>query len=393
MPMPKFFDSASDRRQAPRTKLVEIAYLGMGPENGGLVLDVSDGGLSFHSVAPVQPAQEIRFLLSLRGHSRIEGAGQVVWTNEMHTVCGLRFTSLSSGAREHLNNWTNQTRTPVAAREESTTQAPQERPALPDPGEFAPSTNAIPVFTIPAVSGSPLTFSESRSGWQKPALLWIMFAVLASTLSFAAYQVGVRVGKSQTTPMAHTATQSAQQENPQDLEIFPVPPPAASSNANAAPASRSGSHGGMTPEPNAAASAPNGMAPVPSPALATSTPSGALRNASKYEDATPAGARSTISGAKPSQSPDAGKSQFKAALAYLNGDNGRKNVPAAVHLLWAAIADGNPDAEVTLADLFATGDGIAKDCDQARVLLKAASKAGNSLAEERLQDLDTNGCQ
>ena len=85
----------------------------MGPENGGLVLDVSDGGLSFHAVAPVQRAETIHFLLSLRGHSRIEGAGEVVWTNEMRTVCGLRFTSLSSGAREHLNNWTNQSRLPA----------------------------------------------------------------------------------------------------------------------------------------------------------------------------------------------------------------------------------------------------------------------------------------
>jgi hypothetical protein len=45
---------AAERRQNPRTKLVEIAYIGMGPENGGLVLDVSEGGLSFHSVAPIQ---------------------------------------------------------------------------------------------------------------------------------------------------------------------------------------------------------------------------------------------------------------------------------------------------------------------------------------------------
>src|SRR5579863_4002932 len=105
-----------ERRQSPRTKLAEIAYIGMGPENGGLVLDVSDGGLSFQSVAPVQPAEKIHFLLSLHGHSRIEGAGVVVWTNEMRTVCGLRFTSLSGGARELLNSWTNQSLMPEAAR-------------------------------------------------------------------------------------------------------------------------------------------------------------------------------------------------------------------------------------------------------------------------------------
>src|ERR1700720_1314211 len=109
--MRAFSQTIPDRRQTPRTKLVEIAYIGMGPENGGLVLDVSDGGLSFHAVAPVQPAEKIKFLLSLRGHSRIEGAGEVVWTNPMGTVCGMKFTSLSVGALEYLNNWTNQSRT------------------------------------------------------------------------------------------------------------------------------------------------------------------------------------------------------------------------------------------------------------------------------------------
>src|ERR1700739_1306215 len=98
--MREFTATQADRGEAPRTKLVEIAYIGMGPENGGLVLDVSDGGLSFHAVAPVRQDETIHFLLSLRGHSRIEGVGEVVWTNEMKKVCGLRFTSLAAGARE-----------------------------------------------------------------------------------------------------------------------------------------------------------------------------------------------------------------------------------------------------------------------------------------------------
>ena len=117
-----------DRRQSPRTKLVEIAYIGMGPENGGLVLDVSDGGLSFHSVAPVRQAETIDFLLSSRGHNRIEGSGEVVWTNDMKTVCGLRFTSLSAGAREYLYNWTNQSRMAVAARKQGVSPAPPANP-------------------------------------------------------------------------------------------------------------------------------------------------------------------------------------------------------------------------------------------------------------------------
>src|SRR5271169_1973691 len=160
--------SRQDRRQTPRTKLVEIAYIGMGPENGGLVLDVSDGGLSFHSVAPVQPAETIHFLLSLRGHSRIEGAGEVVWTNEMKTVCGLRFTSLSSGAREHLNNWTNQSHMPVPAREKAESPALQATPQTEETPASLPSqseTSAGSLFAIPPADEVYLSEPTGRTPW------------------------------------------------------------------------------------------------------------------------------------------------------------------------------------------------------------------------------------
>ena len=152
----------ADRRQTPRTKLVEIAYIGMGPENGGLVLDVSDGGLSFHAVAPVKPAETIHFLLSLRGHSRIEGAGEVVWANELRTICGLRFTSLSAGAREHLNNWTTQSRMPAAARAKPVSSAPPAPPQTEEsPASLASqsATNSAPVFAI-ACSASAVSINK-----------------------------------------------------------------------------------------------------------------------------------------------------------------------------------------------------------------------------------------
>src|SRR5215469_5429157 len=139
----------------------------MGPENGGLVLDVSDGGLSFHSVAPVQTSESIQFLLSLRGHSRIEGSGVVVWTNEMKTVCGIKFTSLSSGAREHLNSWTNQSKFPPAPREKK----PMPRPVLQtsrEPISMSPAEKIVaPVFAISPTTNPPLTGPESRTIWQE----------------------------------------------------------------------------------------------------------------------------------------------------------------------------------------------------------------------------------
>jgi TPR repeat protein len=92
------------------------------------------------------------------------------------------------------------------------------------------------------------------------------------------------------------------------------------------------------------------------------------------------------------QAQDAGISELAAALATLNGNNGRRDSSKAVHLLWAALADGNSEAEVILAGLYLGGNGVAKNCEQGRVLLKAATKSGNAQAKLKLDELNANGC-
>ncbi len=58
-----------------------------------------------------------------------------------------------------------------------------------------------------------------------------------------------------------------------------------------------------------------------------------------------------------------------------------------------SVEKGNPAAEILLADLFARGDGVIKSCSQARVLLAAAIKHGDSEAIRKLSALDASGCQ
>jgi len=60
--------------------------------------------------------------------------------------------------------------------------------------------------------------------------------------------------------------------------------------------------------------------------------------------------------------------------------------------LWAAVQQGNSRAEVALADLYLRGDGVPKNCDQARVLLIAAAQKHNAEAVKRLQQLNEQGC-
>lgn len=61
--------------------------------------------------------------------------------------------------------------------------------------------------------------------------------------------------------------------------------------------------------------------------------------------------------------------------------------------LWKAVAKQNLTATLLLSDLYLLGDGVPKNCDQARVLLDAAAKKGVTAAAERLRNLQAFGCQ
>jgi TPR repeat protein len=60
--------------------------------------------------------------------------------------------------------------------------------------------------------------------------------------------------------------------------------------------------------------------------------------------------------------------------------------------LWSAVEKGNTAAEIDLAELFRTGRGVAKNCDQARILLSAAARKGSAEARKRAESLQRQGC-
>lgn len=64
------------------------------------------------------------------------------------------------------------------------------------------------------------------------------------------------------------------------------------------------------------------------------------------------------------------------------------NSAQAAALLWQSVKKENVGALMTLADLYQRGDGVQKNCMQARLLLTAASRRGSALATEKLRTLD-----
>jgi hypothetical protein len=89
---------------------------------------------------------------------------------------------------------------------------------------------------------------------------------------------------------------------------------------------------------------------------------------------------------------DTGEQELATADRYLNGGSTRDSAYAALWL-WKAVGKGNPAATVELSDLYLRGDGVSKNCDQARLLLYAAAGRGDKGAAVRLRNLPAFGCQ
>lgn len=99
----------------PRVKPVGLAYINIEPDNGGIVLNVSEGGLCFHSVAPVQRGgKTLRCWFSAEG-SRVEAQGRLAWLDEKGKTGGLQFKSLSPMARQRIQSWMAESAEPFSA--------------------------------------------------------------------------------------------------------------------------------------------------------------------------------------------------------------------------------------------------------------------------------------
>ena len=89
-----------------------------------------------------------------------------------------------------------------------------------------------------------------------------------------------------------------------------------------------------------------------------------------------------------------GTGEFAMAQRFLHGSSGQARDSAeAAKWLWKSIAKHNGPAMLELADLYLKGDGVSKNCDQARVLLDSAGRRGMAAAGERLRNLQAFGCQ
>jgi hypothetical protein len=197
------------------------------------------------------------------------------------------------------------------------------------------------------------------------------------------------------------AISSSPGTEPPASRVIPQAPPAVSEQPQVASPERSADQVPVgkirAHNPAASGTAPNGehtasVAAQPTSARAASKPPSPKKRSAPTKSTKPVVAKA--SNASSIASSQSGSEELATAESYLNGTQGRSRDPReAAQWLWRSIGKGNASATIVLSDLYLRGEGVAKNCDQARLLLNAAARKGSATAAQRLRNLQAFGCQ
>lgn len=95
-----------ERRRHQRCEPRELTYIDLGPDNGGLLVNVSEGGLGFDGIAPLRDGQEVLVEFRLPGTSNlIRATCQFARQEDQARGGGLKFVDLTDEARRQIREW------------------------------------------------------------------------------------------------------------------------------------------------------------------------------------------------------------------------------------------------------------------------------------------------
>jgi hypothetical protein len=371
-----------DRRQNLRKEPEKFAFIQLDRDDGGAVLNVSEGGLSFSTFAPVDQKGPIHFWFSLNLNERIDAWGEVAWTDGTKKVGGMRFIRLPERAGRQIREWISG-RTPRKVPEEGFTvlsgagrpskiaerrpdavarfvskARSQEAPILSSSEEPAGPNAAVPVVGEKEATGELVPMQRYRLEKRRQFIRGLLAGICISAV------IAVPVMKywsyrHENRALGKAPSELSAQKDQRD-DSSPGPLKASSETSNLANSSGSG---------NPKRDAPASRRPS---TLASET--------------------GGHSGPNASQSPAINPSLAAPLAPSQNGNPGRQKPAMTPQQLWASVQAGNAKAAVALAELYLKGEGVPQNCDQARVLLLMASEKRNAEAIKRLHDLDQTGC-
>lgn len=95
-----------DRRRHARQRIHSLSYVKMGDSNGGIVLNISEGGISVQAVAMLDPSEPVTLSLEIpRVRQRAEVNGEIAWLSASKKEAGIRFVDLPESTLKQIQKW------------------------------------------------------------------------------------------------------------------------------------------------------------------------------------------------------------------------------------------------------------------------------------------------
>ena len=382
----------TERRGVQRKRPGGISYFEFEAGSGGIVLDASEKGLGFQAADAVHQLGPSRIWISPRPEERIELTGDVVWTDASRKTGGLRFIEAGADSSKKIRNWLGQQDESEAAGQSEGFPLPAwARQALGDlRHEDGPDANLRRSMAEPrakteveerpvelhSIPGLPSLFTSSQP-WQPQDLQTSERRVARRVAT--GFLIGVLA-------VAGVVLFDMFRPKVGDFLI----------------------HLGERID-GSAKSQPQNSSPQPSSVQATAQPSQIKETSAVQTEAKPAGSQKETSGDSASQAespkqanpqrsdaaiPSTAETTREAPSSSRNQEaaNSRQDRSAEATRLWSAVASGDSSAEVELARLYLKGEGVPRNCVQAKVLLRAAAKGGSVEARQELKKLQSRGC-
>src|SRR6202035_1449081 len=95
----------SERRSCLRHKVHGPIFASFDGVTGGMILDLSEQGLSMQTVVPLEAGRFVQLRLDLPdSDTHLETTGYIAWADALGRA-GVRFSDLPEDARRRLNEW------------------------------------------------------------------------------------------------------------------------------------------------------------------------------------------------------------------------------------------------------------------------------------------------
>jgi protein TonB len=164
-------ESGNQRRFA-RQRIETLAYVDLGSGNGGVLINVSEGGMAFQGIQRLDKDQLLCINFKLPGsNASLESTCQISWLNDSGKGGGLRFIDLPEGTHSKIKEWFS---LPAASR------GPAENTAVPRSPGATNDLKSSPALHLVAVQGKDASGREPGRD-SSPAPVAATAAAVANT--------------------------------------------------------------------------------------------------------------------------------------------------------------------------------------------------------------------